>query len=91
MFVQMYGNFLACLTVDMEAGAVFPLGSLGADLACRHSGALDAVVSGSYHCDENPTPDIHVFTVLGLPPLGGNAAGQDIQRVLHLCSQQAVD
>ena len=46
MFVRIYGNWLDCLTSDMEAGTVLPLGPLDADASLRHSGTLYAVVSG---------------------------------------------
>ena len=74
MFVCMYGNCLACLTVDMESGAVLPLGTLYTDMDCQNSGTPDTAVIGSYQCYDYPTPYIPVSMGVGLPPLGGNLA-----------------
>ena len=53
---------------------------MDADTDRRHLVSPDAAVSGSYHCGGYPTPYIPAFPGLGLPPLGGDAAVQALQR-----------
>ena len=90
MLVRVYGNLLACLMVDMDDGAVLPLGTLDADPDHRHSGELYSVMRVSHHCYVTPTMNIPECLVVGLPPLGGKAAFQALQRVFCLCDEHAV-
>ena len=87
----MYISCISCLTVATEDGAILPLGPLDADPDRQRSGALDAVVSGFYHCYGFPTPDILTCPVEGLLTLVVKATEWLLQRGLPLCSQQAID
>ena len=91
MFVQMCGICLACLMVEMEAGDILPSGPLDADLDFWHSEFPDVAVSGSYHFDGNPTPDIPACPRVELPSLGGKASGQVLQSGLRLCAKESFD
>ena len=73
----------------MEDGAILPLRSLGTDPGSWYLVYLDAVVSGPYQSDGDPTTYIPEFTVVGLSPLGGDADGQALQHGLRLSSQKA--
>ena len=75
----------------MEAGVVLPLGPLDTDMAHRHSWAPDAVVSVLYHSGGNNTPYIPVCPGVWSTPLGGETAGQALQRGLCFCDQKAVN
>ena len=77
------------LLVEVESGAVLPLGSLHADPNLWHLGDPYAVVSGSHHCDGNTTTDIPVCPGLRLPIFWGEAACQAIWHGLHLCYHHA--
>ena len=87
----MYGNCLDYLTVNMEDVSVLSLRKMGADPYLRHLVALDAAVSGSYHCYDNPTPDIPKCMFVGLPPLGDEADGQAPHQSIHLCAKQSIN
>ena len=68
--------------VDMESGAVLLLGPLDADSGCQHLVSPVSFLSGYYHCDGGPNMDIPAHMIVGLPPLGGKADGQALQRGL---------
>ena len=87
----MFSIYLVYIEVDMEAGVVLPLELLGTDPVRRNSRTPDAAVSGSYHSDGDPTPDIPAFPVVGFLTLDGEAAGQVIHRGLFICAYQSVD
>ena len=74
----------------MESSAVLPLRLLHTDPTRRCPGAPDAAVSGSCHCDGDPTRDISACSGVGLLPLCGEADGQALQRGLCFCAQHAV-
>ena len=76
VFVGKLGFSLAYLEVDMEDGAILPLGILDTDPDLRNSGSLDAAVNGPYHSDGDPTPDIPACPGVGFPPFGGEADGE---------------
>ena len=48
-------------------------------------------MSGSHHCDGDPTPDIPTFTGVGFLPLCGEAAVHVLQSDLHFFVHFAVD
>ena len=58
LFVWMCCIYIAYIVVDMEAGAVLPLGVLKTDPACWYSGSPYKAVSGSHHSDDGPNPNI---------------------------------
>ena len=75
MFVWKFDFSLAYLAVEMDSGTILLLRMLYTDPAFRNPGAPDSVVSGPYHSDGDPTPDIPACPVVGLPPLGIEATG----------------
>ena len=48
----------------MEASAILPFNMFYADTACQHYRSWYAVVSGSWHCDDNPN--------MYIPPMSGS-------------------
>ena len=87
----MYGNSLTYLALDMETGAILPLGTLDVNPDLQNLGAPDVALSGSYHGDRNSTPEIIACMGVGLLPLGDKAAGQGLQSGLRLCVQKSVN
>ena len=89
MFNLLGLSFLS-LSVEVESGAVLPLGLLHNDQNLLHPEAPDEAVIGSHNCDGGPTPDIPACPGVGFPPLCGEAARQALQLGLLFCGQHAV-
>ena len=71
--------------VDMEEDSILPLGTMEADPDFQNSGAPDLAVIVSYNCDRNPNLFIITCPGVGLPPRGGEVAGQALHSGLRLC------
>ena len=78
------------LSVDIYPRSILPMSPLNSDSARGHPGDLYASVGGPHHFDGNPTTYIAACYGLGLPTLGGEAAGQAFQHGLCLSNQEAV-
>ena len=82
---------LFSLLVEVKYGSVLPLGYLHADRTCRYPGSPDAEVSGSHHCDGDPTLDIPSCLGVWFLPLFCEADVQAIQHGLRFCVHNAVN
>ena len=74
LFGRIFGISLAYLVVETEAGAVLSLGTLDTDPDHRYSWSLEAEVSGLYHIDGEPNPNIAACLVVQFTTLSGNVA-----------------
>ena len=81
---------LSFLSVEVESGAVLPSRSLNANPTRRNPSSPGAVLSGSHHYYDDPTPDIPACLVVGFPPQSGEADVQALHNGLYLCAQYAV-
>ena len=79
-----------CLEIYIYPGAVLPVVPLNFDVSSGHPGALDSAMGGTHYCDDNPTLDTSICTVVELPPLGVKVAGQKFQSDLLLGYQKVV-
>ena len=60
------------------------------DLDHGHPGDLNTVLRVTRHCYGGPNIYISICPVVGLPPIGGEADGQEFQCFLCLGTQQAI-